>query len=152
MLLCVKRKWLMYVISRSILDYYYRVWLYIIIPGYVPYFRAFVACIRWGVVIVIYGLKGHSEITGWQASPIFIKSEICAYLHIRIVCVNLNLKGILHPSPRSTTIRLWLPIFEKKSPVIFFKLIIIANRRNVRNSLYTTPSKFSFIAAVILCV
>ena len=62
----------------------------------------------------------------------------------------LNPKGIVKIYPRLITKRHYILSLKK---IIFFKLIIIANRRiRVRNSLYTTYGKLSFIAAVILCV
>ena len=46
-------------------------------------------------------LKGNSEFTQWQAPPIFVKSEMFAFLHSYciIVCVSLNLKGICIRTP-----------------------------------------------------
>ena len=85
--------------------------------------------------------------------PQFLLNLRFFHFYIRIVCVTFNLKGILHPHPRSITNRHWLPMFETKSPVIvFFKLMIMVNRRYERNSRFTTCIRnISKTCSVIHC-
>ena len=77
-------------------------------------------CAGWLVMskLPIPILLGDSEISRWQA-PQFSSNPKCLHFYFCIVCVSLNLKGILIPCLRWTTNRHWLSMmFEKKLTVI----------------------------------
>ena len=82
-------------------------------------------------------LKGNSEITWWQAHPIFIKSESLCILHSYCNCElksERNLASVPLFNYKSTL----TPDVWKQSLVIFFRTMIMANHRYERNSRYTT--------------
>ena len=80
-------------------------------PVFVPIFGT--PCI----VTIIVRVKGRFREHRVTDAPNFHQIwDLCMFTSV-LYCVSLNLKRILHPSPRSTTIRLWIPIFEEEKKI-----------------------------------